>query len=62
MQAEKLGVKPTGGAAWTHNFLNQKYWHPLSFQNQAGPARYCSRSLRHGMPLYMTKCAKPLRL
>ena len=34
-EAEKLGLKPTGGTAWSHNFLNQKYWHPLSFRNQA---------------------------
>lgn len=34
MQAEKLGLKPKGGKAWTHNFLNQKYWHPMSFRNQ----------------------------
>ena len=34
MQAEKLGLKPTGGKAWTHGFLNQKYWHPMSFRNQ----------------------------
>lgn len=26
---------PNGvGAAWSHNFLNQKPWHPLSFRNQ----------------------------
>ena len=24
-----------GGAAWSHNFLNQKPWHPLNFRNQA---------------------------
>lgn len=23
------------GVAWTHNFLNQKPWHPLNFRNQA---------------------------
>ena len=34
MQAEKLGLKPTGGKAWTHGFLNQKFWHPMSFRNQ----------------------------
>lgn len=34
MQAEKLGLKPTGGRAWTHGFLNQKFWHPSSFRNQ----------------------------
>ena len=28
MQAEKLGLKPKGGTAWSHGFLNQKYWHP----------------------------------
>lgn len=26
---------PTGvGSAWSHNFLNQKPWHPLNFRNQ----------------------------
>jgi lipopolysaccharide biosynthesis glycosyltransferase len=26
---------PNGaGAAWSHNFLNQKPWHPLNFRNQ----------------------------
>ena len=34
MQAEKLGLKPKGGTAWSHGFLNQKYWHPLSYRNQ----------------------------
>jgi CBF1 interacting corepressor len=34
MKAEKLGLKPTGGRAWTHGFLNQKFWHPSSFRNQ----------------------------
>lgn len=23
------------GSAWSHNFLNQKPWHPLNFRNQA---------------------------
>ena len=23
------------GAAWTHNFLNKKPWHPLTFRNMA---------------------------
>jgi CBF1 interacting corepressor len=23
------------GTAWSHNFLNQKPWHPLNFRNQA---------------------------
>ena len=34
MQAEKLGLKPRGGTAWSHGFLNQKDWHPLSYRNQ----------------------------
>mmetsp|Transcript_21295 Transcript_21295/g.52597 ORF Transcript_21295/g.52597 Transcript_21295/m.52597 type:complete len:354 (-) Transcript_21295:1145-2206(-) len=34
MQAEKLGLKPTGGRAWSHGFLNKKFWHPTSFRNQ----------------------------
>jgi len=26
---------PNGtGVAWSHNFLNQKPWHPLNFRNQ----------------------------
>lgn len=25
---------PGVGAAWSHNFLNQKPWHPLNFRNQ----------------------------
>ena len=33
-QAEKLGLKPKGGTAWSHGFLNQKFWHPLSYRNQ----------------------------
>eukprot|EP00891_Asterochloris_glomerata_P001293 jgi/Astpho2/1293/Aster-x0993 len=40
-QAAKLtGGEPTRdargvGAAWSHNFLNQKPWHPANFRNQA---------------------------
>lgn len=30
------GYNPQGlGAAWSHNFLNQKPWHPANFRNQA---------------------------
>ncbi|GMH42850.1 hypothetical protein BSKO_10769 [Bryopsis sp. KO-2023] len=32
---EKKAYDPRGaGAAWSHGFLNQKPWHPLSFRNQ----------------------------
>uniref|UniRef100_A0A1D2A8P4 CBF1-interacting co-repressor CIR N-terminal domain-containing protein n=1 Tax=Auxenochlorella protothecoides TaxID=3075 RepID=A0A1D2A8P4_AUXPR len=37
-EAEKKGdlSDPNSvGAAWTHNFLNQKPWHPMNFRNQA---------------------------
>jgi hypothetical protein len=38
-QASLLGEEykpaiPGIGAAWSHNFLNQKPWHPLNFRNQ----------------------------
>lgn len=25
--------KSMAGTVWSHNFLNQKLWHPLSYQN-----------------------------
>ncbi|KAK9809677.1 hypothetical protein WJX73_003655 [Symbiochloris irregularis] len=42
IKADAQKAKDTGGvydpraagAAWTHNFLNQKPWHPLNFRNQ----------------------------
>ncbi|PNH10227.1 putative zinc finger CCHC domain-containing protein [Tetrabaena socialis] len=38
MERAKEGYDPKNpngtGAAWTHNFLNQKPWHPMSFRNR----------------------------
>lgn len=35
MERAKQGFDPSGvGMAWTHNFLNQKPWHPMSFKNR----------------------------
>ncbi|KAK9818217.1 hypothetical protein WJX72_008980 [[Myrmecia] bisecta] len=33
--AAKAGQGVKAGSAWSHNFLNQKPWHPLNFKNQA---------------------------
>ena len=33
-QNEKLGVQPQAGHAWSHGFLNKKFWHPSNFRNQ----------------------------
>ncbi|KAL9259546.1 putative zinc finger CCHC domain-containing protein [Drosera capensis] len=30
----EVDYKTTAGTAWSHNFLNQKPWHPLSYPNQ----------------------------
>ncbi|CAM8964982.1 unnamed protein product [Rhodiola kirilowii] len=30
----EVDYKTKAGTAWSHNFLNQKPWHPLSYQNQ----------------------------
>ncbi|XP_074276673.1 putative zinc finger CCHC domain-containing protein At4g19190 [Silene latifolia] len=30
----EVDYKTTSGTAWSHNFLNQKPWHPLSYPNQ----------------------------
>ena len=47
---------PGVGAAWSHNFLNQKPWHPLNYRNQVwARARMC-RSLhaarRHSVGMH----------
>lgn len=31
---EEFEYKQKAGTAWSHNFLNQKPWHPLSYPNQ----------------------------
>lgn len=30
----EVDYKTKSGTAWSHNFLNQKPWHPLSYPNQ----------------------------
>ena len=30
----EVDFKLKSGNAWSHNFLNQKHWHPLSYPNQ----------------------------
>lgn len=31
---EEFDYKEKAGTAWSHNYLNQKPWHPLSYPNQ----------------------------
>ena len=33
-QGGEVDLKTKSGTAWSHNFLNQKPWHPLSYPNQ----------------------------
>lgn len=33
-QGGEVDYKSTSGTAWSHSFLNQKPWHPLSYPNQ----------------------------
>ena len=31
---EEFDFKEKAGSAWSHNYLNQKPWHPMSYPNQ----------------------------
>jgi CBF1 interacting corepressor len=34
IEAGEVDYKTKAGTAWSHSFLNQKPWHPLSYPNQ----------------------------
>ncbi|KAL5647775.1 hypothetical protein ACJX0J_042130, partial [Zea mays] len=34
MAAGEVDLKEKSGTAWSHSYLNQKPWHPLSYPNQ----------------------------